>query len=455
MSRNLLRKLNALDYSNDNLHIVRNYLLNGNLPETFSDYKKNRYKFLYKDFKIENGNIIYTPLNLQVINNEDKENTLKNLYDDPNQGIGLGIQSFYDKINVKYLNIKRKDVSEFLKNQSVYQINKPEQKTINKPIVGKYPNNRWAVDLIDMNKYSSHNRNFKWILTGIDYFSKKVFACPLKSKEDDSIIEGLEICIHEQMEGTYPKLLQADNGKEFKNNDINAWAKENKVKLIHTVSHTPTANALIENFNKFLRQMINEGFIRYNSLYWVDYLQEYINNRNDMKHTITKKKPNEIWTTGRNQKDFYKDKNVDEVKERLIEKAKNDVNKIKAHTFEVGDHVRATMSSLYAEQRRLMKQKKGKLLPVKFSPDIFIVSKIIKPRKNIDFVLNQYILKTQENRILKTEEMLTDSYSLIRKPRKFAASDLQRVREDQEDIITQDEGIKLNKLGRQYLNLGD
>jgi hypothetical protein len=304
-----------------------------------------------------------------------------------------------------------------------------------------------------MGKYSTHNRNFKWILTGIDYFSKKVFACPLKSKEEGSIIEGLETCIHEQMNGTYPKLLQADNGKEFKNHDINFWAKENKVKLIHTLSHTPTSNALIENFNKFLRQMINEGFIRYNSLYWVEHLQEYINNRNDMKHSITKKKPNEIWKAGRDPNDD--DDKIFEVKERLIEKAKNDVNKIKAQTFQKGDYVRASMSSLYSEQRKLIKQKKGKLLPVKFSPDIFIISKVIKPRKDRDFVLNQYILKTQRNRILKTEEMSNERYDIIHKPRIFQASDLQRVREDQEDIITQEQGLKLNKLGKQYINLGD
>jgi hypothetical protein len=448
MSRNLLRKLNALDYSNENLHIVRNYLLNGELPETFSDYKIKRYKFLYKNFKLENGKIIYVPLNLQVIENEDKEKTLKDLYDDPNQGIGLGIQSFYDKISAKYLNIKRKEVSAFLKNQSVYQINKQEHKQVNKPIIGAYPNHRWAIDLVDMSRYAPQNRQKKIILTGIDYFSKKVFAIALPNKKEKTIVDGLEKCIEEQMGGTYPKILQADNGGEFNNKVINPWAENNDMKLIHTLSYTPTGNALVENFNKYLRKMINEGFIRYNTLNWFSHLQEYVNNRNDTKHTVTKKKPQDIWITGRDRTDFKDDENIIEVKERLEDKAKNDINRIKVATFEVGDYVRASMRTLYTEHRKILKEHEQKYLPVKFSPEIFIICKVIKPRKNIDFVSNQYLIKTKSNRIVKTEH-IDKKHHVVHEPKKFFGSELQKVQEDQEEIITQKQAMKLNLYKKQ------
>jgi hypothetical protein len=40
-------------------------------------------------------------------------------------------------------------------------------------------------------------------------------ATPLRNKEDDTVLEGLEKIINEQMEDTFPHLLQSDNGSEF------------------------------------------------------------------------------------------------------------------------------------------------------------------------------------------------------------------------------------------------
>ena len=111
MSRNIYRKLNTLDFSDENLAIIINYLNNNRLPSSFAAYKKKRYEDLYKhDFKVEDGYLIYTPLNLKVIPKSEINKTLSDLYNDPNQGIGLGIQSMYNKINSQFLNIRREDV---------------------------------------------------------------------------------------------------------------------------------------------------------------------------------------------------------------------------------------------------------------------------------------------------------------------------------------------------------
>ena len=49
--------------------------------------------------------------------------------------------------------------------------------------------------------------------------------------------------------------------------------------------------------------MIREGIVRHaqdeNPLDWVNHLQNYLNSRNDTKYSVTKSKPNEIWTEGR------------------------------------------------------------------------------------------------------------------------------------------------------------
>ena len=168
---------------------------------------------------------------------------------------------------------------------------------VNRPIIAKYPNHRWAADLVDMGYYSADNKNFKWILTIIDFFTKKVFAYALKNKEAETIRNGFEqIC---SSVNTYPLILQTDNGGEFVNEILRDWATDHNVKLVRTLSYSPTSNGLIENFNNLLRKMIREGFIRNNNFNWVDHLDTYVLNRNGSKHSTTKFTPNDIWAAGR------------------------------------------------------------------------------------------------------------------------------------------------------------
>ena len=277
-------KYNNYNFKDDYIEIVKQYLLNKKLPDNFSDAQKTHLKIQYKDFTINNNNIVFKPLNLIVVKESDKQNILKELYDDPTIGLGSGVKSFYNKVRDRYLGIKRDDIITFLNSQEAYQLTKKEKPVINRPIIGKYPNHRWAIDLIDMNYYKSSNNNYKWILTVIDFFSKKVFAKGMKDKTAETTKDALDsIC----SDNTYPLIIQSDNGGEFIGQEMKDWATDNKVRLVRTLSYTPTSNGLIENFNNLLRKMIREGFIRNNNLNWVDHLDDYVENRNNSRHSTT------------------------------------------------------------------------------------------------------------------------------------------------------------------------
>ena len=137
-------------------------------------------------------------------------------------------------------------------------------------------NERSQIDLIDVESYASKNRNHKYILTVIDNFSKYVFAIGLKNKTAETILEGMLDIIENQAEHTHPRIIQSDNGGEFKNEIFQQWAKDNKITLKLSMSYQPTSNALIENFNNLLRKMIREGFVRHNNLNWIDHLNNTI-----------------------------------------------------------------------------------------------------------------------------------------------------------------------------------
>ena len=184
----LYLKLNNYGFSDKSISDVKNYLDNKTLPISLNTSQK-RTRFIEKwskDWEMRNGKLIYKPLNLTVISDGERNTVLKTIYEDIKQGVGQGIDLFYKRIRDKYLNIRRSDVSDFLKKQKVYQITRPQNHIINKPILALSPNERYGIDCINMVSYASSNggidRGTKFILTIVDYFSRKVWLRPLKSQ---------------------------------------------------------------------------------------------------------------------------------------------------------------------------------------------------------------------------------------------------------------------------------
>ena len=136
---NLFLKLNNYHFDEDYNNLYK-YLKYG----VVDDKNKNRFDKKYKDFTIINNKIIYQPLNLIVAPPDKKEIILKKLYDNFTIGINAGVKSFYEKVRMQYLNIKRSEVKEFLQSQEFYQLTKQPIKTTNKPIVVSYPNEKWS-----------------------------------------------------------------------------------------------------------------------------------------------------------------------------------------------------------------------------------------------------------------------------------------------------------------------
>lgn len=80
--------------------------------------------------------------------NNKRNEILLGIYKDITKGVGQGIDMFYHRIVENYLNIRRKDVEEFLKSQKVYQITRPQNHKMNKPILAISRNERWGIDCI-------------------------------------------------------------------------------------------------------------------------------------------------------------------------------------------------------------------------------------------------------------------------------------------------------------------
>ena len=188
---------------------------------------------------------------LEVIRHADIQDTLKRLYDDQDFSVGSGQNSFYFKVRDRYLNIKRNDVAEFLKRQPTYQMTRRTNHKINKPIRATYPNERFAIDLIDVGEDYIDN-GFRYILTCVDYFSRFVWAEAIRNKTAIAVMDAMDIIVH-RAGNTYPRIIQSDNGGEF-SGELTDWMTQHNIHPIKTLSYTPQSNGLVENMNGQLRK---------------------------------------------------------------------------------------------------------------------------------------------------------------------------------------------------------
>ena len=166
------------------------------------------------------------------------------------------------------------------------ELNKP---TINKferqKIIVNYINEIHSTDLVDMSQYSKINKNYKYIFTNIDIFSKIAYAFSLKSKN----IQHIKSCFQKIFEKNKPKYIWSDKEPAFLSKEMQQFFKNNNVKLYHTSSHLKAV--VIERFNRSLRELMMKHFTKNNNTVWYDILPKLIKIYNNRYHSTIKMKP--------------------------------------------------------------------------------------------------------------------------------------------------------------------
>ena len=72
----------------------------------------------------------------------------------------------------------------------------------------------WGVDLADMQSVSKYNKGIKYLLCGIDLFSKYAWVIPLKDKKGTTIVNAFQKIIAKRRK---PNKIWVDQGIEFYN----------------------------------------------------------------------------------------------------------------------------------------------------------------------------------------------------------------------------------------------
>ena len=155
-------------------------------------------------------------------------------------------------------------------------------------VISNNIDDNWGIDLISMIKYSKQNKNYKYILTVIDFFSKYSWCYPLKSKKSEEIINSFKDIFKKSKRK--PLMIQSDEGSEFTNNQTQTFFKNNNIKWYHTFNRDIKCS-ICERYNRTILNKIYKNFTLNDNTIWINDLDKLVNEYNNSYHRSIKMKP--------------------------------------------------------------------------------------------------------------------------------------------------------------------
>lgn len=189
--------------------------------------------------------------------------------------------------------------------------------TLHKPALKRFPmrkyksggiNHIWQADLMEMIPYARINKEYKYILTIVDIFSRFAYAVALKNKTGIEIATALD----KLFKKVHPLKLQTDQGLEFKNKHVKKIL--DKYHISHYSVFSKNKAALVERFNRTIRGRITRYFTHTGKKVWYNVLNDIILAYNKSPHrgignmkpiNITKDNEIELWNSQESKKGKY------------------------------------------------------------------------------------------------------------------------------------------------------
>ena len=147
----------------------------------------------------------------------------------------------------------------------------------------------WGADLVDMQEWSSVNKNQKYVLNVIDVYSKYAWSIPLKDKQSKTVIDAFDNIL--QSSNRKPKYIWCDEGKEFYNKDMDRWLKKHDI--VRYSTYGEHKSCIVERFNRTLKEKMWKRFTAENTRNWIDMLHKLLDDYNSKIHKTIGRTPAE------------------------------------------------------------------------------------------------------------------------------------------------------------------
>jgi Integrase core domain/Chromo (CHRromatin Organisation MOdifier) domain len=212
------------------------------------------------------------------------------------------VDTYYDPLDsaayAGAIKLKKKfplhEVSSWLAAQPTYTLHKAMRRRFpTRKYKASAPNELWQMDLLEMIPYSRINKGYRYILTCIDIFTRFARAEPLKAKDASAVFAGITLMLKKAGKESKPRYIQTDLGKEFYNKTVQGLFKNHKIN--HYSVHSQFKAALVERFNRTLREKLNRYFTHNGNKLWINVLPKIIYSYNRTSHRgIQGKRPVDV-----------------------------------------------------------------------------------------------------------------------------------------------------------------
>ena len=191
-------------------------------------------------------------------------------------------------------NITKRELAQWIASQEITQLHKKHEapKDI-KSTVMKRPHAQMGVDLVDMQLFETDG--YKYLLNGVDLFTRKIYSIALKNKEDSTVLTGLKSIIKQ-----VPDIasIRHDNGSEFVATIVKEYLANKHIKQVFSAAYAPQSNGAIERANQTLKRLIHKNIEVNPKFNWVKSLKKTINIINQSEIASKGKSANQIESGG-------------------------------------------------------------------------------------------------------------------------------------------------------------
>ncbi|XP_024867743.1 uncharacterized protein LOC112451997 [Temnothorax curvispinosus] len=188
-------------------------------------------------------------------------------------------------------NFSRNKVTRWLETQDAYTLHRLSRR--------KFPrlhytvsniDDLWEADLIKLRNLESYNDEYLYLLVIIDVLiSKYAWIEPLRDKTSKHVTTAFQRVLSKS-DGRVPVYLQTDKGKVFIGRPLQKFLEENDI-CFHVARNPDIKAAVVEHFNRTLKERMWRYFTQKNTRHYVDVLQDIVSAYNHTRHSSIRMQP--------------------------------------------------------------------------------------------------------------------------------------------------------------------
>lgn len=195
-------------------------------------------------------------------------------------------------------NLNERRVDEALANITSYSLTREIKPPRPRNPTFVYSMGRLQMDLIEVGRYldnkdfSRANQGVKYLLVGIELFSRRLYVEPLRSKNANDTLTALKkLLVHAGHPGRRRVIsIFCDRGKEFVNRQVQTFLSSENIMLLHPSSRMIKA-AVVERVNRSLKSLLTRYCLENRTRVYLPVLPDLVSSYNNRFHRTLQMSP--------------------------------------------------------------------------------------------------------------------------------------------------------------------